>query len=738
MSLLAEVVISSKTRMTDRRFTYLIPEALRESVQIGARVEVPFGRGNRKHTALILRLEECSESNLELKPIWRVVDRGFLLSDESVAIAEFMVKHYLSDYTSAFSAVLPPGMAGAINPKLKRYYQITAEGLHAQVPERAVKQRAVLDALLGGAPLERSRLLTISGASAQTLKSLVERGWLSVRDRRIARRSAQPMTHYERLSLNAEQQAIYDRISSHTGRYLICGVTGSGKTEIYLQLVEDCLNAGKQAIVLVPEISLTPQTIARFEGRFHQQIAILHSRLSVAERYEEWEKIANGEVDIVVGARSAIFAPFTSIGLIIIDEEHEQSYISEQNPKYHTHDIARLRCEHHGCSLVLGSATPSIETLHAASIGEYTRLDLKRRANRLALPGIEVIDMREELKANNRTMFSRSLYAGMHEALERREQIILFLNKRGHSSFVFCRKCGYVYRCDACDVAMTYHKHRHKLICHYCGREKAAAHRCPQCGSEAIKAFGAGTEMLEQEVRRYFPQARVCRADGDTMKRKGAYDRIYSDMLNGSIDILIGTQMIAKGFDFPNVTVVGVISADITLNLPDIRASERTFQLLTQVAGRAGRGAKGGNVYIQTYKPAHYAIGMAASHDIDGFFAQECAHRRASNYPPFTRELSINLSGADRRACYEMGAEIRRSVDALIEAYRSSHPDALFRVDGPTPAVIERIDRRYRFGLLIRHQDRAVLRAMGERVIADFPTSQALHIVVTLDPQNIY
>lgn len=722
----ADVLIASQTRKTDRPFTYRVPEALQAQAKEGRSVVVPFGRGDRRREGLVIRLFEADAPEYPTKDIfaWK---EGQPLSEEAMAIAHYMVEHDLSDQTSAIQTVLPPGGVGAFRPRYSAYYRRSEKGKNAEISARAPRQKAVLE-VLGEGEWEQKDLLQKSGATKNVLDRLLEQGLIEKAERRVMRRQVNTPAAYRRQILTPDQQKVFDHITEKKGIYLLRGVTGSGKTEIYLQLVERALDQGKQAIVLVPEISLTPQTIARFEGRFGPQVAILHSRLSTAERYEEWEKIQSGEVSIAIGARSAIFAPFSDLGIIIIDEEHESSYVSEKNPKYHADEIAAFRANWHRCSFVLGSATPSLLSLYRAEKGEIERLDLPERVHGRPMPETEIVDMRAELKANNRTMFSRALRMAMLEALRNKEQIILFLNRRGHTSYVFCRDCGYVYRCDACDVAMTYHKHHDHLVCHYCGREKKLQTHCPQCGSDRIRAFGAGTEQLEEETRRLFPGARIRRADLDTMRAKGAYDSIYRDMMDGSIDILLGTQMIAKGFDFPRVTVVGIIAADVSLNQPDVRAGERTFQLVTQVAGRAGRDERPGKVFIQTYKPTHPALVAAQAHDVDYFYETEIAYREENGYPPFRHELHVLLSGPDRAKTMQRAQGVAAFLEEKIKT------DALI---GPTPSIIERMNGRYRFTIVLRQNDRALLESIGKALIDVFPTSTELWVVVTIDPLRL-
>ncbi|MDD7733164.1 MAG: primosomal protein N' [Firmicutes bacterium] len=730
-SYFVKVLVNSGTRMTDKPFTYALSPDLEKTVKRGSAVYVPFGRGNRKTPAMVLDVTDRAP-DFPTKEVIRKIDELPDLPEEALAIANFLVETTLSDWASALQSVLPPGAIGEFVPKIRSFYRLTEEGKTASVSPRAHRQTKVMDYLRKEGEEEQVALLKATGASSSTLKALLEKGWIEKANRRVARREVEVGGRDPMLPLTGDQKKVFDRIARERGTYLVCGVTGSGKTEVYLQLVDKVLREGKQAIVLVPEISLTPQTIARFEGRFGRRVAILHSRLSTSERYEEWEKIREGEVSIAIGARSAIFAPFENLGLIVIDEEHEGSYISEKNPKYHTYDVARFRADYHGASLVLGTATPSVRTLYRVDRGEITRLDLPKRVGSRPMPAVQLVDMREELKANNRTMFSRPLYRAMDQALKEGNQVILFLNKRGHTSFVFCRSCGYVYRCDACDVAMTYHKGRKRLVCHYCGREKILGKKCPNCGSTAIRDFGAGTEQLEEEVRRIFPEARVVRADADTMTRKGAYDRVYRDMLAGRIDILLGTQMIAKGFDFPRVTVVGVMAADISLNLPDIRANERTFQLITQVAGRAGRGERPGQVFIQTYKSDHPAIVTAAQYDVDAFYQWEKKIRAMNHYPPFSRELHIRITSPDRTALLDKAYDLRAFIDSRLDRLEEG------QVEGPTPCVIERMNRRYRFGIMVRSNKEEDLRALGRVILDAFPSTPKINIVLTMDPVSIF
>ena len=503
---------------------------------------------------------------------------------------------------------------------------------------------------------------------------------------------------YNKHELNPEQKSVFDGIlSSNKNVFLIHGVTGSGKTEVYLQLVESYLNKGKDSIILVPEIALTPQTIDRFVGRFGQNVAILHSRLTLNQRFEQWRKIRSGEYKIVVGARSAIFAPFKNLGLIIIDEEHENTYKSSQNPKYVTSEVARMRLDNTGGKLVLGTATPTIETYYRAKLDDYVLFKMNNRATMMDVPTIKVIDMREELKNGNKSIFSNELYLSITDRLKKNEQIVLFLNRRGYSGFVTCRSCGYVTKCDSCDVSMTMHKSNNRMVCHYCGKSEEVPVICPVCKSKYIKHFGIGTEKVEEEVKRLFPSARVARMDSDNIRKKEDYDNILGSMKKGEIDILIGTQMISKGLDFPNVTLVGIIAADTTLNLPDFRSAEKTFQLTTQVAGRAGRGDVEGSVYLQTYNPDHFSIQYAKDNNYEAFFNEELKLRREFGYPPFLNLIVITIFGPNLKKCIGTANSAYEMLEKRTKRVRED-----LSIIEPHLAPIEKINGNYRMQIVLK------------------------------------
>ncbi|MEH7512456.1 primosomal protein N' [Gottfriedia acidiceleris] len=515
------------------------------------------------------------------------------------------------------------------------------------------------------------------------------------------------------LPLIEEQQIAFEQIVSsfHERKnkiHLLNGVTGSGKTEVYLQTIQEVLSEGKEAIVLVPEISLTPQIVGRFKSRFGNDVAVLHSGLSIGEKYDEWRKIQRKEVKVVVGARSAIFAPFENIGMIIIDEEHETTYKQDEHPRYHARDIAIWRGEYHHCPIVLGSATPTLESFARAGKGVYELNTMSKRVNQGPLPEVEIVDMREQLRIGNRTMFSTALHEKIIDRLEKKEQIILFLNRRGYSSFVMCRDCGYTIQCPHCEVSLTYHKHNHHLKCHYCGYETYMPKQCPSCQSKHIRFFGTGTQKVEEAITKTYPEARVIRMDNDTTSRKGAHEKMLKQFGNGEADILLGTQMIAKGLDFPNVTLVGVLAADSSLHLPDFRASERTFSLLTQVSGRAGRHEKPGEVVIQTYSPEHYSIEFAKTQDYVAFYEEEMKIRRSFRYPPFYYLVLISIAHSDLIKTVKVSEQIA----GYLREYLSEGSIVL----GPVASPIAKIKDHFRYQCVIKYKSEPALYDVLNRI----------------------
>lgn len=580
-----------------------------------------------------------------------------------------------------------------------------------QLNSRAYKQKEIINYLKNIDVIKLSELINKLDCSHGTIKSLSDKGLVDIIEKEVMREVLKDKSlKSKNKKLSLHQKKCFDTIlksiyNEEYERYLIHGVTGSGKTEVYLQLINEAIKKNKQAIVLIPEISLTPQTVRRFVDRFGNRIAVLHSKLSLGERFDQWRKIKNGEVDIAIGARSAVFAPFKNLGIIIIDEEHETSYKSNMDPKYDTIEVAEKRCELEDSVLVLGSATPSIRSYYLAKKDVYKLLDMPYRINNKAMPHVEVIDMRDELESGNKSIFSKILYKEIKDNLDKKKQSILFINRRGYSTFISCRKCGYVEKCPNCDISLTFHKHDKWLKCHYCGYAKKPPNICPDCGSKYIKYFGVGTQKVEDEVRRTFEDIKVSRMDVDTTSKKNSHEKILNEFRNNNIDILVGTQMISKGLDFPNVTLVGVIAADLTLNLPDYKASERTFQLITQVAGRSGRGEDEGKVIIQTYEPEHYSIVYSKDHDYVSFYEEEIKLRRAFTFPPFINLVSITTSGKNLN---DLERITKRVSNVIIK--NIMHNDKKFdkknNYIGPSPAPIPKVNNKFRWQIIIKVCDK--------------------------------
>ena len=611
----------------------------------------------------------------------------------------------------------------------------------AEIPANAKKQIEIVEYFIKNkiSEIPLHVLLSETGTSDASVKSLITKGFLFEEMKEVYRDPYEDR-HFEKtlpLALNKEQKDAIDPIihsikENHHDVFLMYGVTGSGKTEVYLQSIEEVLKVGKEAIVLVPEISLTPQMVHRFKGRFGSKVAVLHSGLSTGEKYDEWRKIQRKEVQLVVGARSAIFAPFENLGMVIIDEEHESSYKQEENPRYHARDVAIYRAKLHNCPVVLGSATPTLESFARSKKGVYKLLTLKERVNKREMPKVEIIDMREELRSGNRSMFSRSLLDKLTDRLQKGEQSVLLLNKRGYSSFVMCRDCGYVNGCPHCDISLTYHRRGQQLKCHYCGYEEVMPSRCPECNSEHIRFFGTGTQKVEEELVKVLPEARVIRMDVDTTGKKGAHEKLLTKFGQKQADILLGTQMIAKGLDFPDVTLVGVLTADTMLNLPDFRASEKTFQLLTQVSGRAGRHELPGEVVIQTYTPEHYSIELASQYDYDAFYLQEMHLRKSHDYPPYFYIVLLTISHPDITKVVSVTEEI------AIFLRRNLGNET--RILGPVASPIPRIKDRYRYQCMVKYKREKNLHETLQKILEHYQqemSSNDLMISIDLSPNTL-
>ncbi|WJY28787.1 MULTISPECIES: primosomal protein N' [Sporosarcina] len=616
------------------------------------------------------------------------------------------------------------------------------EGVLSGLSRQAAKQRRLLEWMLShaGESMEAGRLLKEADVTATVLKSVIDKGAAQENKTEVYREPEDVRMEEAAVprELTAHQQEAVGQVTDafRNGQdsvFLLHGITGSGKTEVYLQTIEEVVKNGREAIVLVPEISLTPQMTSRFKERFDDQVAVMHSALSAGEKYDEWRRIHRKEVKVVVGARSAVFAPFENLGIIILDEEHESTYKQEDSPRYHARDVAIWRAAYNRCPVILGSATPALESYARASKGLYHLLELPVRVKELALPSVHVVDMRNELKEGNRSMFSVPLAEAIRERLDRHEQTVLFLNKRGFSSFVLCRDCGTTIQCPNCDISLTYHRASESLKCHYCGHEDAVPQECPECGSEHIRFFGTGTQKAEEEIGRLFPEARVLRMDVDTTRQKGSHARLLQKFGEGKADILLGTQMIAKGLDFPNITLVGVLAADTTLHLADFRAAEKTFQLLTQVSGRAGRHELEGEVFIQTYTPEHYAIELSKAQLYEPFYAMEMGARKQFGYPPFYYIVNIQFSHENLLKVVEYAEKAARFLTERLS------PESV--LIGPTASAVSRVNNRYRYQCLIKYKKEPKLTETLQALIRHYRTGwikDGLLLSVDKSPVVIY
>ena len=715
MAKYAGVIVDISLEKLDRVFDYRIPAHLEGILHPGMQVWIPFGNGNRRIKGFVVNLADtCSYEECKVKELLGVCEGAIPVEGQLIELAAWMRERYGCTMNQALKTVLP--VKNRVKEQTKVLVSLnidkTAAEEYAEKNKRAKARIRILQILLENGTLEKEKLLEEASTTGAVLKELQEAGLISLQSETIYRLPKIAREDKKEIILNGNQQTILDafRHDYEEGRYenyLLHGVTGSGKTEVYMGMLENVLNSGKQAIVLIPEIALTFQTVMRFYGRFGDKVSVIHSKMSAGERYDQMERAKRGEISIMIGPRSAVFTPFSNLGMIIIDEEHEGSYKSETNPKYHAREVAKKRCEMSQASLVLGSATPSIESYFKASCGEYKLLNLPNRINDLNLAAVQVVDLRQELKEGNRSVISRTLKNQMQEALDKKQQIMLFLNRRGHTGFISCRSCGHVLKCPHCDVSLTLHKDG-KMRCHYCGYEQRTVKNCPECGSPYIGGFRAGTQAIEEVVRKEFPDAKILRMDMDTTRKKGSYEAILESFAKKEADILIGTQMIVKGHDFPAVTLVGVLLADLSLHASDYMAAERTFQLLTQAVGRAGRGNLPGNAVIQTYQPEHYAVQRAAAQDYEGFYDLEIAYRDLMSYPPMSGMLAMLLQGADEDL---LEAESEKIKTMILEL-----DIPLLRVTGPTQAVISKISDIYRRVIYLKHEDVKELYCVREMI----------------------
>lgn len=799
MTLTAEVIVDVPTMQTDQPFTYLVPSEMETALQVGMRVEVPFGNGNRHVQGFVMAIQKSEESaNPSLKAVIRLLDLAPVVNEELLSLADYMKKITYAFKITCLQTMLPSVMKAeydkliyplADTPEVQVLFdqreviswkEAEEEGslsqlirwrqeqlvdikyeVHtrnkvktirlvrslltekqieeewAKLRQNAKKQKELLLCLSELSQEEPIAYFKNKGISTAVLNQGKEKGWLEFIESERYRDPYKDRVFDQTtaLELNAEQKNAVEQIITAGQQqkdqvFLLEGITGSGKTEVYLQAIADVLSENKTAIMLVPEIALTPQMVERFKGRFGESVAVLHSGLSQGEKYDEWRKIEREEAQVVVGARSAIFAPLKNIGLIIIDEEHESSYKQDETPRYHARDLAIWRSKYHHCPIVLGSATPSLESRARAQKGVYQLLQLNHRAKAAAqLPAIEIVDMREEFQNHRTSTFSANLQEKIQNRLDKKEQTVLLLNRRGYSSFVMCRDCGFVLPCPNCDISLTLHMDTRSMRCHYCGHEEPIPNRCPNCGGNKIRYYGTGTQKVEEELRELYPQARILRMDVDTTRRKGAHEQILQKFGAKEADILLGTQMIAKGLDFPEVTLVGVLNADTSLNLPDFRSSEHTFQLLTQVSGRAGRAEKAGEVVIQTFNPQHYAIELAKKQNYEQFYQQEMHVRHRGGYPPYYFTVKITASHPEEQVAAKKIFQIANQLKEVLS------PQSLLL--GPTPSMILRVKNRYYYQLIIKYKHEPKLPHVLDEILNGSQKEQRQGLFVAIDNEPL-
>jgi primosomal protein N' (replication factor Y) len=736
----AEVVFD---RPFDHPFSYAVGAAFVDQIAVGKRVRVPFGRGDRTTTGYCVGVTDVPPGR-SVKEILAVLDEEALLTDPLLRLTRWMADYYLCGWGQVLNAVVPAGARDGAGTARKTFVEATpSEQLTTTVTVLPAKQTTVLKYLRDMArPVEVKQLQRQTKVGSAPIKALLDKGLIRQVIKRIEKQT--PGVEAEvslALTLNADQQRVWSTLQPVLQQggfrpFLLHGVTGSGKTEIYLRAIEEILQQGKEALVMVPEISLTPQTVQRFSGRFGD-VAVLHSHLGDAERGAHWRRVFQGKVKVVVGARSAVFAPMRNLGLIVIDEEHESSFKQDSTPRYHGRDVAVMRARIEEVPILLGSATPSLESWHNAQRGTYSLLSLPQRVAERPLPPVHLVDLRHQPPRKGRpSALSEPLVQAMHEALRKGGQVILMLNRRGFATHVHCPSCGHVEACRFCDLALTYHKIRDVCLCHYCGYEQEPQQNCPQCGQSAVRYHGLGTEKLEVEIQERFPDWVVRRMDSDTMKKPGSHARTLSAFKRGEIHILVGTQMIAKGLDFPNVTLVGVVNADVALHVPDFRSAERTFQLLSQVAGRAGRGPMGGRVFVQTLTPDHPCIAHASTHDFASFVQGELRHRLEHNYPPFQRLARVIIRAKDQQMGADFAERMASAFQQGLQALASEGAN-LVRLLGPAEAPVFRLKGDYRYHFQLQSPSPGTLHKVLRAVLPTLQAPVGVEYTLDVDPFNM-
>lgn len=717
------VLVELSNKNIDRVFDYSVPDCFLDKIKLGIRVKVPFGKMELEGFVVEIK----GSSDVEIKDILDVIDDEAILNSELLELGKKMQEATLATLISCYQIMLPKALKAkngqVINKKFDTYYYLNKDIVC--YGKLSASQEKIINLCMEKEFVLRKELVDISLSS---LNSLIKKNILLEKRLEHYRLSYNEKIEPKK-ELTNDQRSVVDEVLANTGYfpYLLFGVTGSGKTEVYMELIEDSLNKGKTSIVLVPEISLTPQMVLRFQKRFGDNIAAIHSALSDGEKYDEWRRIVSGEAKIVIGARSAIFAPLNNIGMIIIDEEHSDSYKQDDsNPRYNAKDIALLRGKYHNCPVIMGSATPSLEVFARAKKGVFKLLELPNRINGKSLPKINIIDMNEMI-SKTKGHFSPVLLEAINDRLLKNEQIILLLNRRGYSSFVTCKNCGYTFKCPNCDITLTYHKSSRTLRCHYCGYGTKVYDTCPECHEKSINDLGVGTEKIEEELNKLFPESKILRMDFDTTSRKGMHEKMIKDFKNHEYDILLGTQIVSKGLDFDNVTLVGVINADTSLNIPDFRSSETTFSLLAQVAGRAGRSDKEGEVVIQTFNPEHYAIQYTKRYDYLGFYNKEMSIRRELKYPPYYYICYVKISGKDNKYIYEESLKITKLFhNKLINMI----------ILGPSPCTIFKLNNIYRYGIILKYKSDEGLREVLNKVIEHYKDNRNIKIDVNFNPSH--
>lgn len=739
----ADVIVDITHEKLDKVFQYRISDTLKDRLCIGSEVIVPFGKGDRKIRGYVVGFSEKPDYAPEkIKPILEIDEKGMAIESRLVRLAAWMKEAYGGTMIQALKTVLP--IKKKEQERTKRTLRLCLteqegkERLERYLEKNQKARARVLAALLDSPEMDYGLAVKKLHVTASVVRALEDQGVLRVesereyRNPKIKKREQNVPIRYTPEQQQAIEQFQREYLAGDYGTYLIHGVTGSGKTEVYMEMIRTVAAEGRQAIVLIPEIALTWQTVMRFYRIFGARVSVMHSRMSAGERYDQMQRAANGELDVMIGPRSALFTPFPNLGLIVIDEEHENSYKSEQVPRYHARETAIARAEMEHASVVLGSATPSMESYYRCQTREYRLIELKERVGNRPLPTVHTTDMREELAHGNRSIFSDLLREKIRDRLEKGQQTMLFINRRGYAGFVSCRSCGYVVKCPHCDVSLSAHRNG-KLICHYCGYEEPMIKVCPSCGSRHVGGFKAGTQQIEDLVKREFPEARVLRMDMDTTKNKDGHERILSAFADGEADILVGTQMIVKGHDFPAVTLVGVLAADMSLYSSDYRSGERTFQLLVQAAGRAGRGSAPGEVVIQTYDPEHYSIKTAAKQDYQAFYREELEFRDRMGYPPVENMLAVLMLGEEEN--------LLNTAAEYLKAYAERIGGNYLEVIGPAVPYIGKVSDIYRkilylkcpkYGMLIRVKNRL------ERYIKVNSGFQTLRIQFDFNPMNIF